>query len=113
MDDAQADRAAFDTAERLPGAPLVLPLGPGEPPSGADFQRLATRHTFGDSRTRTGTRPAKPGARLGDHRRDARRTRAVARPAADRPQQRVTKEEIVDLFIHLEAYAGAARAFDS
>jgi hypothetical protein len=25
----------------------------------------------------------------------------------------VTKEEIVDLLIHLEAYAGAARAFDS
>jgi alkylhydroperoxidase/carboxymuconolactone decarboxylase family protein YurZ len=25
----------------------------------------------------------------------------------------VTKEEIVELFIHLEAYAGAARAFDS
>ena len=24
-----------------------------------------------------------------------------------------TKEEIVELFIHLEAYAGAARAFDS
>ena len=24
----------------------------------------------------------------------------------------VTKDEIVDLFIHLEAYAGAARAFD-
>ena len=42
MDDAQADRAAFDTAERLLGAPLVLPLGPGEPPSGADFRRLAT-----------------------------------------------------------------------
>jgi len=25
----------------------------------------------------------------------------------------VTKEEIVELFIHLAAYAGAARAFDS
>jgi len=25
----------------------------------------------------------------------------------------VAKDEIVDLFIHLEAYAGAARAFDS
>ncbi len=24
-----------------------------------------------------------------------------------------TKEEIVELFIHIEAYAGAARAFDS
>jgi hypothetical protein len=54
MDDAQADRAAFDTAERLLGAPLALPLGAGEPPSGADFRRLATRHTFGDSWTRTG-----------------------------------------------------------
>ena len=46
MDDADDDRAAFATAERLLGAPLVLPLGPGEPPSGADFRRLATRHTF-------------------------------------------------------------------
>ena len=27
MDNAQADRAAFDTAERLVGAPLDLPLG--------------------------------------------------------------------------------------
>jgi len=25
----------------------------------------------------------------------------------------VTKEEVVELFIHLEAYAGAARAFDA
>jgi 4-carboxymuconolactone decarboxylase len=25
----------------------------------------------------------------------------------------VTEEEIIELFIHLEAYAGAARAFDS
>ena len=25
----------------------------------------------------------------------------------------ITKEEVVELFIHLEAYAGAARAFDS
>jgi alkylhydroperoxidase/carboxymuconolactone decarboxylase family protein YurZ len=25
----------------------------------------------------------------------------------------VTPDEIVDLFVHLEAYAGAARAFDS
>lgn len=54
MDDAQADTAAYDTAERLLGAPLVLPLGPGEPASGADFRRLATQHTFGDSWSRTG-----------------------------------------------------------
>src|SRR5277367_5988395 len=54
MDDAHDDRAAFGTAEKLLGAPLVLPLGPGEPPSGADFRRLATRHTFGDSWPRPG-----------------------------------------------------------
>jgi hypothetical protein len=54
MDDAQADRAAFDTAERLLGAPLVLPLGPGEGPSGADFRRLATRRV---SPARAGTAP--------------------------------------------------------
>lgn len=29
------------------------------------------------------------------------------------PNNGVSKDEIVELFIHLEAYAGAARAFDS
>jgi hypothetical protein len=38
---------ALDTARRLLGPPLALPLGPGEPASGADFRRLATVHTFG------------------------------------------------------------------
>ena len=45
---------ALDTAGRLLGQPLVLPLGPGEPASGAEFRRLATEHTFGDSRSRGG-----------------------------------------------------------
>jgi alkylhydroperoxidase/carboxymuconolactone decarboxylase family protein YurZ len=113
MDDAQADRAAFDTAERLLGAPLVLPLGPGEPPSGADFRRLATRHAFGDSWTRTGL----------DVRSRALVSVTIAATLGTREPLRgklrialnngVTKDEIVDLFIHLEAYAGAARAFDS
>ena len=113
MDDAQADRAAFDTAERLLGAPLALPLGPGEPPSGADFRRLATRHTFGDSWTRTGL----------DLRSRALVSVTIAATLGTREPLRgqlrialnngVTKDEIVDLFIHLEAYAGAARAFDS
>ncbi len=98
MDDAQADRAAFDTAERLLGAPLVLPLGPGEPPSGADFRRLATRHTFGDSWTRTGldvrsralvsvTIAATPGTR--------EPLRGQLRIALSNG---VTKDEIVDLY---------------
>ena len=113
MDDAQADRVAFDTAERLLGEPLVLPLGPGEPPSGADFRRLATRHAFGDSWTRTGL----------DVRSRALVSVTIAATLGTREPLRgqlrialnngVTKDEIVDLFIHLEAYAGAARAFDS
>jgi 4-carboxymuconolactone decarboxylase len=113
MDDAHDDRAAFATAERLLGAPLVLPLGPGEPASGADFRRLATRHTFGDSWTRTGL----------DVRSRALVSVTIAATLGTREPLRgqlrialsngVTKEEIVDLFIHLEAYAGAARAFDS
>jgi len=56
MDDAQADRAAFDTAERLLGAPLVLPLGPGEPRTLAPPERsTATRSRWRSSRKTTGT----------------------------------------------------------
>jgi 4-carboxymuconolactone decarboxylase len=112
MDD-DDDRTAFAAAERLLGAPLVLPLGPGEPPSGADFRRLATRHTFGDSWTRPGL----------DTRSRALVSVTIAATLGTREPLRgqlrialnngVTKEEIVELFIHLEAYAGAARAFDS
>jgi alkylhydroperoxidase/carboxymuconolactone decarboxylase family protein YurZ len=113
MDDAPDDRASFDTAERLLGAPLVLPLGPGEPPSGADFRRLATRHTFGGSWPRPGL----------DVRSRALVSVTIAATLGTREPLRgqlrialnngVSKEEIVELFIHLEAYAGAARAFDS
>jgi 4-carboxymuconolactone decarboxylase len=104
---------ALDTAERLLGQPLVLPLGPGEPASGADFRRLATQHTFGDSWSRGGL----------DDRSRALVSVAIAATLGTREPLRgqlrialhsgVTREEIVELFIHLEAYAGAARAFDS
>jgi 4-carboxymuconolactone decarboxylase len=75
--------------------------------------RLATRHTFGDSWTRTGL----------DVRSRALVSVTIAATLGTREPLRgqlrialnngVTKDEIVDLFIHLEAYAGAARAFDS
>jgi 4-carboxymuconolactone decarboxylase len=104
---------ALDTAERLLGQPLVLPRGPGEPASGADFRRLATEHTFGDSWSRGGL----------DDRSRALVSAAIAATLGTRDPLRgqlrialhsgVTREEIVELFIHLEAYAGAARAFDS
>src|ERR1035437_9358118 len=93
--------------------PLALPLGPGEPASGADFRRLATVHTFGDSWTRTALDDRSRAlvsvaiaAALGTHEPLRGQLRIALRAG-------VTPDEIVDLFVHLEAYAGAARAFDS
>jgi hypothetical protein len=59
------------------------------------------------------TRHPYPKSDLGGDRGGARDARAASRAAADRSQQCASKDEIVELFIHLEAYAGAARAFDS
>jgi 4-carboxymuconolactone decarboxylase len=106
--------AAVELAGELLGKPLELPLGPGEPESGRDFRRLATLHTFGDSwprsqqldtRTRSFISVAIAAA-LGTH----EPLRGQLRIAL---HNGVSKDEIVELFIHLEAYAGAARAFDS
>jgi 4-carboxymuconolactone decarboxylase len=109
----RAYQNALDTAGRLLGQPLVLPLGPGEPASGADFRRLATEHTFGDAWSRGG---------LDDHSRALVSVTIAATLGTREPlrgqlrialNNGVTTDEIVELFIHLEAYAGAARAFDS
>jgi 4-carboxymuconolactone decarboxylase len=104
---------ALDCAQDLLGQPLELPLGPGEPPVGADFRRLATVHTFGDVWPREGldTRSralisVAIAAALGTHGPLGGQLRIALHAG-------VTREEIVELFIHLEAYAGAARAFDS
>ena len=104
---------ALDTAERLLGHPLILPLGDGEPPVGEDFRRLATIRTFGDSWPRSGLDDRSRAlisvaiaATLGTH----EPLRGQLRIALN---SGVTREEIVELFIHLAAYAGAARAFDS
>jgi 4-carboxymuconolactone decarboxylase len=104
---------ALDNAQRLLGQPLTLPLGDGEPTVGEDFRRLATIHTFGDSWSRGGLDDrgralisVAIAATLGTH----EPLRGQLRIALN---SGVTKEEIVELFIHLEAYAGAARAFDS
>lgn len=114
MTDADTYRRALDTAAELLGQPLHLPLGKGEPEAGDDFRRLATTHTFGDSWTRTGTLDTRSralisvaiAAALGTH----EPLRGQLRIALNNG---VTKDEVVELFIHLEAYAGAARAFDS
>jgi 4-carboxymuconolactone decarboxylase len=110
-DDAYA--RALENAEGLLGQPLTLPLGPGEPAVGADFRRLATLHTFGDVWPRDGLDlrarclvSVAIAAALGTH----EPLRGQLRIAL---HSGVTREEIVELFIHLAAYAGAARAFDS
>jgi 4-carboxymuconolactone decarboxylase len=110
-DDAYA--AALDTAADLLGQRLDLPMSPGEPASGADFRKLATVHSFGDSWTRTA---------LSAHDRSLVSVAIAATLSAFEPlrgqlrialNSGVTKDEIVDLFIHLAAYAGVARAFET
>ena len=104
---------ALETAGRLLGKPLDLPLAEGEPTVGEDFRRLATVATFGESWPRPGLDDRSRAlisvtiaATLGTH----EPLRGQLRIAL---HSGVTKEEIVELFIHLAAYAGAARAFDS
>ncbi|MEU8793164.1 carboxymuconolactone decarboxylase family protein [Streptomyces sp. NPDC048643] len=107
---------ALDTAGRLLGVPLTgfLEPGPGEPANGADFKRLATVHTFGDAWPRTEVLDTRTRALVSV---TIAATLGTLEPL--RGQLRialnngVTPEEIVELFIHVEAYAGAARAFDS
>ncbi|MFD6494633.1 carboxymuconolactone decarboxylase family protein [Streptomyces sp. NPDC059944] len=107
---------ALDTAGRLLGIPLTgfLEPGPGEPANGADFKRLATVHTFGDAWPRTEVLDTRTRALVSV---TIAATLGTLEPL--RGQLRialnsgVTPEEIVEVFIHVEAYAGAARAFDS
>ncbi len=106
--------AAVELAGALLGRPLELPLGPGAPDSAHEFRRLATLHTFGDSWPRTEQLDTRSrslisvaiAAALGTH----EPLRGQLRIAL---HNGVSKDEIVELFIHLDAYAGAARAFDS
>jgi 4-carboxymuconolactone decarboxylase len=107
--------SALDTAERLLGFRLepFLELGPGEPANGADFTRLATLHAFGDAWSREGVLDVRTRALVSV---TIAATLGTIEPL--RGQLRialnngVTPAEIVEVFIHLEAYAGAARAFE-
>jgi len=116
MSDQERDySAALGTAERLLGMPLerFLDPGEGEPANAADFKRLATVHTFGDAWPRTEVLDTRTralvsvtiAATLGT----LEPLRGQLRIALD---SGVTPEEIVEAFIHIEAYAGAARAFE-
>jgi 4-carboxymuconolactone decarboxylase len=87
--------------------------GPGFRARGEGVGQLATVRTFGDVWPRTDVLDTRtPRTDLRNDRRDSRHTRTAVRAARHRAQQRVAPEEIVETFIHIEAYAGAARAFD-
>ena len=106
---------ALDEAEKLLGFRLERFLGsaPTEPANAEDFKRIATVQAFGDAWPRT------------DHL-DTRTRALVSVTIAAclgvreplRGQLRIalnsgaTKEEIVEVFIQLAAYAGVARAFE-
>jgi 4-carboxymuconolactone decarboxylase len=113
--DTRAAYAAMETAAELLGArlePYVEP-GPGEPGNASDFTRLATVHTFGDAWPRTEVLDLRTRALISV-------TIAAALGTLEplRGQLRialhngVSPEQIVETFIQIEAYAGAARAFD-
>ena len=107
---------ALDTAERLLGFRLETFLEParGEPTNAADFKRIATVHAFGDSWPRSDLLDARSRALV-----SVAATAALGIHEPLRGQLRialnsgVTPEQIVEAFIHLAAYAGVARAFDS
>jgi 4-carboxymuconolactone decarboxylase len=110
--DASADRA-FEKAPSCWANASTCHSDKGNPAIGNDSRRLTTQHTFGDSWSRPGLDlrtkaliPVTIAATLGT--RDP--VRGQLRIALNNG---VTPDEIVELFIHLEAYAGAARASDS
>jgi 4-carboxymuconolactone decarboxylase len=110
--DASADRA-FEKAPSCWANASTCHSDKGNPAIGNDFRRLATQHTFGDSWSRPGL----------DLRTKALISVTIAATLGTRDSlcgqlrialnNGVTPDEIVELFIHLEAYAGAARASDS
>lgn len=117
MDIAQDDAqyaAALDEAERMLGFRLERFLGAtdAEPANAADFKRLATLQTFGAAWPRTQHLDTRERALISVA---IAATLGVVEPL--RGQLRialhhgVAKEAIVEAFIQISAYAGAARAF--
>ena len=107
--------AALDVAERLLGFRLERFLGtaPTEPANADDFKRIATIQAFGDAWPRTEHLDTRTRAMVSV---TIAATLGVLEPL--RGQLRialnsgVTKEEIVEVFIQVAAYAGVARAFE-
>jgi 4-carboxymuconolactone decarboxylase len=91
----------------------LLEAASGEPANAADFKRIATVHAFGDSWPRTDLLDTRSRALV-----SVAATAALGIHEPLRGQLRIAlnsggAEQIVEAFIHLAAYAGVARAFDS
>jgi len=106
---------ALDEAERMLGFRLerFLESTPSEPANAQDFKRIATIQAFGDAWPRTEFMDTKTRAIVSV---TIAASLGVLEPL--RGQLRialnngVTKEEIVEAFIQIAAYAGVARAFE-
>ena len=118
MTDPNIDRnyaAALDEAERMLGFRLerFLCTQPSEPTNADDFKRIATIQAFGDAWPRTEHLDTRTRALVSV---TIAATLGVLEPL--RGQLRialnngVTKEESVESFIQIAAYAGVARAFE-
>ena len=107
---------ALETAATLLGQRLepFLAPSPGEPANAPDFKRIATVHAFGDVWPRTDHLDTRTrslisvtiAATLGAREPLRGQLRIALRSGA-------TKEEIIEAFIQIAAYAGVARAFES
>ena len=106
---------ALDEAEKLLGFRLERFLGtaPTEPENAEDFKRIATIQAFGDAWPRTERLDTRTRALVSV---TIAASLGVLEPL--RGQLRIalnsgaTKEEIVEVFIQIAAYAGVARAFE-
>jgi 4-carboxymuconolactone decarboxylase len=106
---------ALDEAERMLGFRLERFLGTEatEPPNAEDFKRIATIQAFGDAWPRTEYLDTRTRALVSV---TIAATLGVLEPL--RGQLRIAlnngvkKEEIVEAFIQIAAYAGVARAFE-
>ena len=118
MTDETGDRgyaAALDHAERMLGFRLepFLVTKPSAPANAEDFMRIATIQAFGDAWPRTEYLDVPSRALVSV---TIAATLGVLEPL--RGQLRialnngVTKEQIVETFIQIAAYAGVARAFE-
>ena len=118
MTDNSSDRdyvAALNVAERMLGFRLerFLETQPSEPANAEDFKRIATIQAFGDAWPRTDYLDVQARALVSV---TIAATLGVLEPL--RGQLRialnngVTKEQIVETFIQIAAYAGVARAFE-